>query len=277
MSRNLLEQALHSVARRMKEEFEATRAFQHTGGKGTSREGIFHTFAKSHLPGHVEARHNAEIISVDGQKSAQCDTVICDRSTPPLLDSGGYAIVPNECVYGLIEVKSFLDRDGLREDCEKIRKAKSLPKSAYQKNLGDQRRQAPDGYKPFPTVGMIFAFDSINPITLGNHLAEWCNEHDRSLCPDAIWILGKGYFGWLTPDQEALRPALPGTNLHLVDPVPDGDIIYPLAIYMNAAFATAWIPPFDLMAYASSGLGDSRKYWTEAADDDDGEAPSAQP
>ena len=166
---------------------------------------------------------------------------------------------------------SFLDGDGLRQDCEKILKAKSLPKSAYQKNLGNQRRQTPDGFKPFPTVGMIFAFDSINPMTFGRHFAEWCNEHDRCLCPDAIWILGKGYFGWLTPGEEALRPDLPGTNLHLVNPVPDGDIIYPLAVYMNAAFASAWMPPFDLLGYASSSLGESRKCWAEVPDDDDGE------
>ncbi|MEU5697848.1 DUF6602 domain-containing protein [Streptomyces aurantiacus] len=273
MSDNLLEQILHSVARRMKEDFEATRAFQHKGGMGTSREGIFHTFAASHLPGHVEALHNAEIISVNGQRSAQCDTVICDRSTPPLLDSGGYAVVPNECVYGLVEVKSSLDGDGLRQDCEKIRKAKSLPKVAYQKNLGGQRRQAPDDFKPFPTVGMIFAFNSIDPESLGTHFAEWCSEHDRSQCPDAIWLLGKGYLGWLSPDEEALCPSKPGTNLHLVNPVPDGDIIYPLAMYMNVAFATAWMPPFDLMAYASSELGDSRKCWTEMADAGDDEVP----
>ncbi|OEV27511.1 hypothetical protein AN219_22755 [Streptomyces nanshensis] len=257
----------------MNEDFQRAGAFQHKGGKGASREGIFHEFAKDYLPGHVRAFHNAEIISVNGETSAQCDTVICDRSTPPLLDMDGYRIVPNECVYGLVEVKSFLDGDGLRKDCEKIRKAKTLPKTAYQKNLGGQRRQAPEDFKPFPTVGMIFAFDSINPETLGTHFAEWCSEHDRSECPDAIWLLGKGYFGWLSPDEEVLRPSLPGTNLHLVDPEPDGDIIYPLAVYMNAAFASAWMPPFNLMDYASSGLGESRRCWTEEESGGDGETP----
>ncbi|WP_328499615.1 hypothetical protein OG828_49235 [Streptomyces sp. NBC_00457] len=263
MSGNFLEETLHSIAQRMKEDFQLSGGFSHNTGKGTAREGVFHDFTESYLPGHLRAFHNAEIISVDGKRSGQCDILICDRSTPPLLDMNNYRIVPNECVYGLIEVKSFLDGKQLVQDCEKIKKAKALKKSAYQKSPGAQNRLMPADFKPFPTVGMIFAFDSIAPETLGTHFAEWCDDHDPAERPDAIWLLNKGYLGWVSPDGQALRPSRQGTNLHLVDPMPQGDIIFPLTIYMNAAFASAWMPPFELLDYASGNLGESRKYWGE--------------
>jgi hypothetical protein len=195
VSDNQLEQILHSVARRMRTDFELSGGFTHSGEKGTAREKVFHDFLKHYLPGHVRAFHSAEIISVDGRTSNQCDIVICDRSTPPLLDMQSYRIVPNQCVYGLIEVKSKLDRKELRDACEKIRLAKKLPKSAYHPDPPHQSRTAIGGPSPFPTMGMIFAFDSIKPLTLGNHFAEWCEDHEPHERPDAIWILGKSYFG----------------------------------------------------------------------------------
>ncbi|MFI9326921.1 DUF6602 domain-containing protein [Kitasatospora sp. NPDC052868] len=276
MSDNQLEQIILSVARRMRTDFDLSGGFTHSGEKGTTRERVFHDFLKDYLPGHVRAFHGAEIISVDGQKSNQCDIVICDRSTPPLLDMQGYRIVPNECVYGLIEVKSKLDKKELRDACDKICRAKKLPKSAYQPAPTGQSWTAIGGPYSFPTVGMIFAFDSIEPLTLGKHFAEWCEDHEPHERPDAIWILGKSYFGWIRPGELALRSSEPGANCHLVDPPPEGDVLFPLAIYLNAAFSSAWMPPFRLLDYAAGGpLGTSHKCWEEQVDGDTGDPPIA--
>ncbi|MEU9706185.1 DUF6602 domain-containing protein [Streptomyces sp. NPDC047981] len=266
MNENLLEQTFHSIARRMIEDFQLSGGFKHSTGKGTAREGVLHQFVERYLPGHIRAFHNAEVMSVDGQRSGQCDILICDRSTPPLLDMDNYRIVPNECVYGIIEVKSSLDCSQLIQDCEKIKKVKALRKSAYQKRPGYQDRPVLSDFKPFPTIGMIFAFDSITPETLGSQLATWCEDHEPSERPDAIWLLNKGYLAWVSPDGEALRPSAQGTNLHLIDPLPAGDIIYPLAIYLNAAFGPAWMPPFDLFDYTSGNLGESHKCWIPEED-----------
>ncbi|MEU2956407.1 DUF6602 domain-containing protein [Streptomyces xanthochromogenes] len=277
MSDNQLEQILRSVARRMRTEFELSGGFTHRGEKGTAREKVFHDFLKHYLPGHVRAFHSAEIISVDGQTSNQCDIVICDRSTPPLLDMQSYRIVPNECVYGLIEVKSKLDRKELRDACEKIRLAKKLPKSAYHPDPPHQNRTAIGRPSPFPTMGMIFAFDSIEPLTLGNHFARWCEDREPDERPDAIWILGKSYFGWICPGEQTLRPSTPGLNFHLVDLPPQGDVLFPLAIYLNSAFSSARMPPFRLLDYAANEtLGTSYKCWEEQRDARIGDPPTVE-
>ncbi|MEU3071648.1 DUF6602 domain-containing protein [Streptomyces sp. NPDC006906] len=266
MTDNRLEQILHSVAKRMRTEFELSGGFTHSGEKGTTRERVLHNFLEDYLPGHARAFHNAEIISVDGQTSAQCDVVICDRSTPPLLDMKSYRTVPNECVYGLIEVKSKLNKSELLDACEKIRRAKSLPKSAYeQEPLKRHRTVHGKRYDYYPTMGMIFAFDSIKLPTLLKHFAEWCSTCDApEQRPDSIWVLGKGYFTWMTPEESPLLSPEPKANFHSVEPPPDRDILLPFAIYLNAYFSSAWMPPFKLLDYAANvRFGISRNCLTE--------------
>lgn len=120
-----------SVAKRMREEFEETAVVNHRGGKGASREDIVRDFVARYLPRSAEATGRGEIITADGQVSPECDIMIVDRSTPPLMDSRDFRIVPAECVHGVIEVKSRLDGRELLDACEKIQAVKSLPKTAY--------------------------------------------------------------------------------------------------------------------------------------------------
>jgi hypothetical protein len=57
--------------------------------------------------------------------------VIMDPSTPPFWSEQDYRIVPAECVYGVIEVKSSLDTKELCSAWEQIAQVKALPKTAY--------------------------------------------------------------------------------------------------------------------------------------------------
>jgi len=77
------------------------------------------------------AGFNAEIISAEGGVSPQCDILIVDRSTPQLTDSKTHRIVPAECVYGVVEVKSQLNSKETIDGCEKIAKVKRLARTAY--------------------------------------------------------------------------------------------------------------------------------------------------
>jgi hypothetical protein len=47
---------------------------------------------------------SAEIVTADGQISPQCDVLITDPATPPFFSEDRHRVVPNECVYGMIEV-----------------------------------------------------------------------------------------------------------------------------------------------------------------------------
>lgn len=220
------------------------------------REVLVRDFLTSRLPGHVEAIHSAEIIAASGEVSPQCDIVITDRSTPPLTHMQGYRIIPDECVYGVVEVRTTLNKEGLLDACENIRKAKELAKIAYYEMPGSQRTRTAYGhtYSYTPTVGMIFAFDSIDLLTLGEHFIRWCTEHaeyEPEYRPDSIWVLGKGYYVWTDPDNGLINPTPePGSGMLAIEPPNDEDILLPWALHLNQHFATAWMPPLRLFDYA---------------------------
>ena len=158
----------------MRADFMSSKAFQHRGESGTARQQIVRDFLARYLPRHVEALNSAELITVDGDRSPQFDVVISDRGVPLLLDLGTYRLLPNECVYGVIEVKSDLDKPALIEACELIEKVKANPKKAFHPNPGPygSRTAYGEDYPYCRTSGMIFAFDSTDLRTLVQHLLD---------------------------------------------------------------------------------------------------------
>ncbi|MCC9307393.1 hypothetical protein LN042_09815 [Kitasatospora sp. RB6PN24] len=266
MTQEKLGKILSSVAKKMHADFEQSKAFKHHGGAGTSREALTHSFLAGYLPSHVEAIHDAEILAVTGDVSPQCDIVLIDRDTPPLTTLNGYRMIPNECVYGVVEVKTKLDGDQLRDSCEKISKARRLQKSAYRPIRGlIPRTTTAHGrtYEYFPTSGFVVAFDSIKLETLAGHLMDWCHGRDPIEWPDSVWVLGKGYLQWADPKSGALyRSPVPGASLMQIDAIPDQDILLPLALHLNIHFSDAWMHPLDLVPYAAATpLGRPSKQW----------------
>lgn len=259
-----LRDILHSVANRMRIDFERSRRFHHHGQAGATRETLVRNFLADYLPGNVQVVHSAEIISVSGETSAECDIVICDQSTPRLLDMEDYRIIPSECVYGVVEVKTKLNRSELLDACEKIRRVKRLPKTAYFDD-GTGRQAIVRGQTvPFPPArGIIFGFESINLTTLSNHYREWCSGRPAEELPESVWILGKGSLQWTNPDERKVDTSAEyGAGLLLLDTLPDEDVLFALVVHLNILFAPAWMPPLRLGAYAGdSGLGAVKQHW----------------
>ncbi|WP_222314456.1 DUF6602 domain-containing protein [Streptomyces cavourensis] len=275
MEENTLARVLHSVAKRVRADFEQSQQFNHNLSAGESRELIAHDFLAHQLPRHIEAICGAEIATADGAVSPQCDIILADRSTPPLTHLQGYRIVPSECVYGMIEVKTRLNKQDLIDACEKVRKVKALPKAAYfpyPTQIPPPCQRHGKTYPYMPTIGMIFAFDSIDLDTLGEHFIEWCSDKEPEERPDSIWILGKGFFTWAHPASGLIHGSPePGSSLVAMDPWHDEDILLPLALHLNMMFANAWMPPLRLIDYARQHpLGVSRRLWKE------GERPSSE-
>ena len=83
------------------------------------------------MPGRLEIG-TGEIAAANGDVSPQMDLIVYDRLHTPLLDGTDSSIlVPVEGVYAVIEVASNLSSSKLKEDAEKIRKAKRLRKVGY--------------------------------------------------------------------------------------------------------------------------------------------------
>ncbi|MFE6807196.1 DUF6602 domain-containing protein [Streptomyces sp. NPDC057681] len=251
----------------MRADFEQSKVFSHNGEAGTSREVLVQNFLSSCLPAHVQAIHNAEIIASDGGLSRQCDVVVVNRETPPLTSLGGYRVIPNECVYGLVEVKTNLTRADLLDACEKIRNARCLSKTAYRRVPGPIARTTHAygrTYDHFPTSGIVVAFGGLHLKTLGDHLVEWCKGRPVTEWPDSVWVLGKGALQWRSAANGLLdRTPSPGASLVQVD-APDGeDVLLPLALHLNIHFSEAWMHPLDLVPYAGkSVLGTAVREWT---------------
>jgi hypothetical protein len=102
-----------------------------------------------------------------------------------------YRIVFAECVYGVVEVKSYLDARELKSACDNIRSVKELSKTGFRPGPGGRRYFRGDqAYEHVPTSGMIFAYEGSSLDNLGNALMEWCDGVDPQLRPDSVWILG---------------------------------------------------------------------------------------
>ncbi|HZG06066.1 MAG TPA: DUF6602 domain-containing protein [Streptomyces sp.] len=266
MAQEKLGKILSSVAKRMRADFEQSKNFNHNGEAGTSREVLVRDFLSGYLPSHVEAIHNAELVTVDGSVSPQCDIVLIDQGTPPFTTLNGYRIIPNECVYGVIEVKTTLDAGQLVDACDKISRLRRLRKTAYRPIPGLIPRSTTAygrTYEYFPTSGIIVAFDSLKLETIGNHLANWCASRDPVEWPDSVWVLGKGHLQWSDPQHHSLkRSPAPGDVLVQVDAMPDQDVLLPLALHLNIHFSDAWMHPLNLIPYSgATPLGTLVKRW----------------
>ncbi|MFI2077664.1 DUF6602 domain-containing protein [Streptomyces triculaminicus] len=267
MTQDKLGKILGSVAKRMRADFEQSQAFNHNGEAGTSREILIQEFLSGYLPSHVEAVHNAEVIAANGDVSPQTDIVLIDRGTPPFTSLNGFRIIPNECVYGMVEVKTRLDGRELSDACNKISKMRRMPKTSYRPIAGVIPRTTNAYGKVhdfFPTSGMIIAFDSVNLETLGNHLVDWCRTRNPIEWPDSVWVAGKGHLQWGDPRSGALfRSPVAGASLFQIDAVPEQDILLPLALHLNIHFSDAWMNPLDLVPYSgATPLGQLTKRWT---------------
>ncbi|MFE2939040.1 DUF6602 domain-containing protein [Streptomyces sp. NPDC059255] len=266
MSHEKLRVILSSVAKRMRADFDQSKVFKHNGEAGTSREVLVKNFLSSYLPAHVEAVHNAEIVTSSGEVSSQCDIVVVDRGALPLTSLEGYRIIPNECVYGLIEVKTNLAKVDLIDACNKISKARQMEKTAYRKVPNPIRRTTTAygrTYDHFPTSGIIVAFESGKLETLGNHLMEWCSTRQVHEWPDSVWVLGKGILQWRGKENGLLeRTPSPGASLVQIDAWEGDDVLLPLALHLNVHFSEAWMHPLNLMPYAgSTPLGTISRIW----------------
>lgn len=260
-----LQARLAAVAQKLRADFSATAQTQHHVSRGTEREEVVAKYLRPYLPQSVEILHNAEIITAAGETSPQCDLVIVDRNTPRLTDLESHHIVPAECVIGVIEVKSKLTAQGLKEDCAKIQKVKKLERVAYVKAPRTPLHAVPLLYPPVPIFGYVFAFDGDSTLkTQAKRLHDWCVATPLDQHPDGIWIADMGMVVWAPAHGNSVGPDLSiwhasisypelGRKLMALRSADEGSLLLGLVI----AICTLLVrprPPFDLTGYLDNGL-----------------------
>jgi hypothetical protein len=171
------------------------------------------------------------------------DVVIADA---PAIDSS-IARADNAGVHLAIEVTQTLNKRKLERDCNKIARAKSLPKAP--------------GWNCSRTVGFLFAFSADTSLdTLARNLIAWCARTDPALWPSGIFVWDLGLITWTRPGRREMVYC-PGAGLDIMVIPQDRDVLVPFLAYVHGSVAHHRGQPttfIDALGSASfGGVGNS--------------------
>jgi hypothetical protein len=172
-------------------------SIEHRGEKGRSIEEILRKFLMLYFPKSLDVS-TGFIIDSNGNESRQMDVILTDSSkTPVFYDDSVTRILPVECVYSVIEVKSMLDSNSLDQSLENMKSVRKLEKKAYTR---------PPPYDEFsvslygsiwpirPVHYFLFAFDSIDLNGLASAMAQKYGKDSLGVSSriDSTCVLHKG-------------------------------------------------------------------------------------
>ena len=174
-----LNKVFDGIGKQMLLDFEQIQSqVNHSGERGSEREASLKAFLSTYLPSKYGVS-NGEIVDENSQTSKQCDLIIYDYLNCPLLLAGKeYRVFPVEPVLAVIEVKSVLSTEELRDAAEKIKSVKNLNRE--------------NG----AIAGIVFAYSSTWKKDQIGSIAKHLKEINKSLEPhqviDLLCVLDSG-------------------------------------------------------------------------------------
>lgn len=174
--------------------FEQSKNILHNGSKGTVRENIVNKVIRPFLPA-CYGLSGGEAFDSEGNTSKQLDLVVYDSVFSyiiPYIDN--YIQFPCESIYGNIEIKSFLNKDELMKAIDNIKSMKSLKREGTHSwtvtpLVSIKINGLPDNTDRNPYFGIIFAYDSVEALTVLNYLENL--DIPSNLLPNAIVLYSK--------------------------------------------------------------------------------------
>lgn len=141
----------------------ALETIHHAGDRGVEREDILEEFLQPLLPGQIGIGRG-EIRADNGRWSKQEDLILYDRLSCPRLFVGSRSqVFPVESVGAVIEVKTRLDTEKIREATQNIASVRRLEKTGMATHVGAGSISFGN---PTPVLGCVFAYDlSLKPET----------------------------------------------------------------------------------------------------------------
>lgn len=241
-----------SIAAKLAIDFDyLTSQIQHRQSKGRVREvEIVEEFLRLYLPQSVGIGHG-EVVATDGSVSNEADIVFYEaHGCPTLIEKTGYQVFPVECVHGLMEVKSHLDGNELEDAFMKINRIKQFPKVAFEAQTGAIRHCSNlygKEWDYFPTVGLLFAYDSMNLVTIRDRLNDLHANLPLHQHIDFVTVLKKGLVvNWQDERQILNHSPMANTRLRAVEsPNP----LLLTVIFLQQLFQSAWMPRFCIKEY----------------------------
>jgi hypothetical protein len=258
------------AARRLKKEFDYVRETNpHSATKGSEAEQVLREFLNKHLPQRFRAATGI-LIDTNNELSKQTDVIIYDALSSPVYRFSEEAmILPVDTAASVIEVKSRLTSDELRDAYKKIASVKTLRK----RPSSEMDREATGSkLKMASTLGVIFAFTSdISIETVAERMSELNQKFESQAWPDMVVLLDIGTLNYAiqSPGGEMSGDLMPREDMFPIAPFyvnlvlrKDGEFS------LNRFFITLLshlqffphrpsVPPFDiaLAGTAKEGIG----------------------
>ena len=207
---------------------DAQNVLIHPGEYGEYRERCFSLLLRSILSRDTETSDGFIISSVNDHISTQCDVIVKNAFSMPLVDSGIANFFPVEDVYGVIEIKSNLDKSEF---------GAALRKLAEVKKIGDDRKCFKSAmhssflhHEPIPTFLVCNKLNFSNLASID--FEDIYRGIDRKYWHNAILSIENGLFFYEVPinklPETYQKVYLYGDLLKIEDSI---DIQYPQIIF----------------------------------------------
>ncbi len=174
-----------AAATHLHADFGATADVGHAPTQGTYREGSFGSFLRRYVPRRFEIGTGLAI-DTKGRQSNQIDIAIFDTwNSPTLLTKKGVHLIPIECLYGVIEVKSTLTAAGLDQAIEHFQNLMRMEREYYDPQHG--KRSLP------PEVAFaVFAYRGMQLGKIIDYLAQSYASTPANQQIHSVYVLGQG-------------------------------------------------------------------------------------
>ncbi len=243
----------NEVSKKMYSDLEMARAsISHPGMKGGSAEATFRGFLKNYLPKNLDVSTGI-LVDAQGESSRQLDVIISDSpKTPIFYEKDEQRVIPVECAYAVIEVKTTLNKKELENSFENMKSVRKLKKTAYTCKTGPIKhfhKIYGKEWEIWPINYFIFAYESINLQTLSKQVRHIHKKENLPLNSriDTICVLNGGVICNL--DINGQLSALPDEGSKLVYVNSENSLLLFYALIMHYMNQTELLPNFNFTDY----------------------------
>ncbi|RKF50129.1 DUF6602 domain-containing protein [Paraburkholderia fungorum] len=174
--------------------FDRTKNPKHPRDVGTAREQVLRRYLVDTglIPNRYAVTSTSHrVASTSGHISRELDLLFYDSSEAITLMQveKAYSVLPVECTYGVIQVKSRVSRNDIREGLLNIASYKKLSRTKSQGfNIISGDPKSEFGF------GILFAYDTdLDWHDLVDELKVFTETNPRHTWPNAVFVLSKGF------------------------------------------------------------------------------------
>lgn len=248
-----LEKVFEHMSKKMNIEWDRIReSLSHSGLKGTSLEKEFKKFLRDYLPKSIEIS-SGQIVDSNGKQSKQIDIILHDsQKTPYMYDEDDTQVIPIECVYAVIEVKSNIDSTKLVQSIfENMKSVKDLEKISYVKPQGAVQNFVKIYGKEWdiwPVHYFVFALDSMKLVTIGDELERLNKDESRDVEKriDCVCVLNKGVL--LNKFKDEKLSAFPEEGSSMIASLTTKPLLFFYRLISGHLYQVT-MPPFQIEMY----------------------------